>query len=125
MSGQIISGSLDSATVADVELADLYDGPVTWIGERGDGDALKVVYERVDGGFETFTLGELRARAWWRLGRPEDVVSIETLMRSAHDQSMPSTVNDRGAHAIHIERRKEEIRTEQAIVRMRLATAQP
>jgi hypothetical protein len=123
MSGQIIPGSLDSATVADVELADLYVGPVTWIGERGDGDALKVVYERFDGGFETFTLGELHARAWWRLGRPEDVVSIETLMRSAHGRGMPSTIDDRGPHAAHIEHRKEAIRTEQARVRAHLAAA--
>lgn len=103
------SNAQASATAADLKLADVYVGPVTWIGERGDGDARMIVYERVDGSFETFTLGELRTRAWWRLGRPEDVVSIETLMRSVHGQGMASEDDDHGAHAEQVERRKEAV----------------
>jgi hypothetical protein len=118
---ETISGSLASATVADLKLADLYAGPVTWIGERGDGDALKVVYERIDGDFETFTLGELRARAWWRLGRPEHVVSIEALMRTSYGQGMPSPVDDRGTHGRQVEHREDSIRADQARVRARRA----
>lgn len=112
MSGEIIAGSIASATAADLMLADLYIGPVTWIGERGDGDAIKVVFERVDGSFEAFALGDLQRCTWWRLGKPEHVVALEALMQPAPQ-----------AGEAQLERRKEAIRAEQASARARLAVA--
>jgi hypothetical protein len=108
-----LAGSLASATLADLKLAELYVGPATWVGDPGDGDAIKVVFERVDGRFETLTIAELRRCAWWRLGSPEHVLSIEALMQPALA----------GGDSMQASRRTEAIRAEQAHARARLAAA--
>jgi len=113
----MVRGSLSSATLADLKLAELYVGPATWIGERGEGDAIKVVYERVDGAFDTFMLGELRTCAWWRLGRPDDVVAVEALMAPAC--AAAAGVCDE----VQREHRKRAILADQAAARARLVAA--
>lgn len=112
MATDTVQGALASATLADLRLAEFYVGPVTWIGDRGDGDAIKVVFERADGAFETFTVGDLKRCTWWRLGSPEHVLAVEAFMQSA---PAPSEAQ--------IARRREAIRAEQAAARARLAVA--
>jgi len=113
MATAMVLGSLESATLADLRLAELYVGPATWIGERGEGDAIKVVFERADGRFETFAIAELRRCAWWRLCSPEHVLAIEALMLPARA----------GAVDVQAARGAEAIRAEQAHARARLAIA--
>jgi len=110
-----MASSLESATPADLKLAELYLGPVSWVGDRDDGDAIKVVFERADGAFETFTVGNLRACAWWRMGRPDDIVALEALMATA--DGVEGNARDAGQR----ERRRCAILAAQAAVRMRLA----
>jgi len=115
MAPAMLLGSLASATIADLRFADLYVGPVTWIGDHSDGDAIKVVFELRDGSFETHTLGDLRRCAWWRLGRPDDVVAIEALLSRPH---APGETLD----AERREHRRRAILADQAAARARLAT---
>jgi len=117
MATPILPGSLASATLADLRLSELYVGPVTWIGDREDGDAIKVVFERVDGGFDTFMLGDLRACVWWRLGRADDVVALEALMTAANGAAVDTC--DAGQR----ERRRVAIAADQAAARARLVAA--
>jgi len=112
MATPILPGSLESATTADLRAAERYVGPVTWVGDPGDGEAIKFVFERVDGTFETFTVGDLKRCTWWRLGNPEHVLAIEAFVHA-----LPP------AGEAQIERRKDAIRAEQASARARLAVA--
>lgn len=78
--------SLARATAADLARSNLYLRPTSWIGRASDPDQI-VVYERHDGGFDSFSLASLRESPWWRLGVPDDVLRIEYLMRPARSWS--------------------------------------
>jgi hypothetical protein len=76
----IIAGSLASATVADLQRAEHYHGVAAWVTRHGEGGE-RWVFDRVDGGSDSFTRSDLRQSVWWRFCDADDVLCLEYQLR--------------------------------------------
>jgi hypothetical protein len=123
MASSIIAGSLALATVEDLQRAELYHGIASWITRYGSGDVDKFVFERVDGGFDTFTLPQLRESTWWRLGNPDDVLFVEALLEPGRFRTLSADSDASERHFRMLEGHKQAISSDQAATRLRLEIA--
>ena len=123
MTGETVASPLALATLHDLRQAEAYVAAVSWIGQKDHVEEIKIVFERVDGGFESFTIAQLRQCIWWRFGDPEQVLRIEALMQPALGRAESDRLDDVGIGAGQLERGKELIRAQQAKARARLAAS--
>jgi hypothetical protein len=82
MATSIIASSLALATSADLKRAQLYHGPRAWVTRHGEGGE-RWIFERVDGGHDSFTRTDLQQSPWWRFCDADEVLSIEYQLRPA------------------------------------------
>jgi hypothetical protein len=76
MASSIIAGSLALATLADLRRAEIYHGPRAWLTRHGEGGE-HWIFERVDGGFDSFGRADLEQSPWWRFFDARDVLQLE------------------------------------------------
>lgn len=123
MTGELVASPLALATLHDLRQAEVYVAAVSWIGQQDDVEEIKVVFERVDGAFESFTIAQLRQCIWWRFGDPGQVLRIEALMQPASVRAESDRLDGVGTCAGALEHGKELIRAQQAKARARLAAS--
>ena len=123
MTGEIVANPLALATLHDLQQAEAYVAAVSWIGKQDDVEEIRIVFERVDGAFESFTIAQLRRCIWWRFGDPGQVLRIEALMQPGSGRAESDRLDGVGTCAVQFEHGKELIRAEQAKARARLAAS--
>ena len=122
MTGEIVANPLALATLHDLQQAEAYVAAVSWI-EQDDVEEIRIVFERVDGAFESFTIAQLRQCIWWRFGDPGQVLRIEALMHPGSGRAESDRLDGVGTCAAQFEHGKELIRAQQAKARARLAAS--